>query len=549
MFSKNKDNELIAMSANEKAPSPFVASSSQPEGANQHDGLDDWTVPEYIKKHPFFVDVGSGTMVEALKKLDSKMKEMNLESLISTKKRDMFGRQIDVGFIGVYDHNGTPEVVIEAGKYWNFSLTRRYVGTYSLTSNVDILGLTMAQVGQGEALVVQDPQNRVFIIRNGGFAAYGAQGRFRVLAIVDTLDLGDVNAVKESGTNQILGWKKEVKVKEEGSLISVATFLNVPANNIVIVQKGDHLISLGAGQHVITNPSTTFRGFYSLCERQHTFKTKPAYTIEGVPVILNLNLRYRVQDPLKLTKNYEDPLQAIVNPSQTVVNSVVSRLSYQQFMRARKISGDVPDDQFVPWIEAFKSECLRELSEQAVNYGIIVESFDIMDRELEGALGKDLERQAEKVLQNQVEATQVELRNQIKAEEARGVLQVERVKADAAKTLADTEFYTSTRKADAAYYLAMKEAASKAEASALIAQQEAKNIVCIAEARKQEIEMQGSAWAAVPTGHAQIMQQLLLDVEKRRVLPSSTVWFEGNASGQGVRDGFEVAKGVSLAYK
>lgn len=40
---------------------------------------------------------------------------------------------------------------------------------------------------------------------------------------------------------------------------------------------------LKAGQHVITDPATTFRAFYSLGERQVQIKTQPAYTIEGVP--------------------------------------------------------------------------------------------------------------------------------------------------------------------------------------------------------------------------------------------------------------------------
>ncbi len=40
----------------------------------------------------------------------------------------------------------------------------------------------------------------------------------------------------------------------------------------------------------------------------------------------------------------------------------------------------------------------------------------MIDQELDGALGKDLEKQAEKVLQNQIEASQVQLKNKIKTE-------------------------------------------------------------------------------------------------------------------------------------
>ncbi len=43
----------------------------------------------------------------------------------------------------------------------------------------------------------------------------------------------------------------------------------------------------------------------------------------------------------------------------------------------------------------------------------MVISLEVMDRELAGALGQDLEKQAEKVLRNQVEASQIALQNQI----------------------------------------------------------------------------------------------------------------------------------------
>ena len=79
-----------------------------------------------------------------------------------------------------------------------------------------------------------DPNNRVFIVRNGGFVAYGIQGRFRIVAVVDTLDLGNENAILDrTGSKSILGWKKEVKTRvltDAGYVnITVATFFNVPA--------------------------------------------------------------------------------------------------------------------------------------------------------------------------------------------------------------------------------------------------------------------------------------------------------------------------------
>jgi hypothetical protein len=113
-------------------------------------------------------------------------------------------------------------------------------------------------------MVVQDPQNRVFVIRNGGFVSFGANGRFKILAVVDTLNLG---------ATRVLGYKHDIKAGP--SSVTVATFFNVPANNVVILQQGSKVFGLGGGQHVITNPSTTYRAFYSLGERQHSFRTQP----------------------------------------------------------------------------------------------------------------------------------------------------------------------------------------------------------------------------------------------------------------------------------
>jgi hypothetical protein len=97
------------------------------------------------------------------------------------------------------------------------------------------MGLTFGQVGQSECMVVLDPQNRAFVIRNGGFVAYGESGRFRIVAVVDTLDLGPEAAVRDRSMNTVIGWKKEIKtsVKSENgtTMITVATFFNVPANS------------------------------------------------------------------------------------------------------------------------------------------------------------------------------------------------------------------------------------------------------------------------------------------------------------------------------
>ncbi|KAI9217830.1 hypothetical protein BC828DRAFT_360701, partial [Blastocladiella britannica] len=445
------------------------------------DGTDDWSVPESVRQHPYFVEVEpSGSMVRALRDLDRKLVAAKQHHLISHKSTyTLFGEAVEPGEVGLFSYAGRPVIATKPGRYYNFSPTHEWCGKRSVTAIVDFMGLTYGQVGQGECMVIQSPTNQIFCVRNGGFAAFGAEGRFHIIEVVDTLDLGASCAVIESSTKQIIGWKKEVRARVGGENsvavnATVATFFNVPVSSVLILQQGERLIELPAGQHVITNPKTTFRGFFSLAERQTTFATKPAYTLEGVPVVLHVNLRYRLAEALLLAPHYNDAFAALVNPAQSAVNAVVSRLSYQQFMRAKKaVASDVPDHDVVPWLDTFKQECMRELAQQAAQYGIVVESFEVLDRQLDGSLGRDLEKAAELVLQNQMRATQIDLENHIKIETERGKLRVVEVETSQRKALADAEFYTRSKAADAKYYEQVQVAKAQTESSAMTAAQDA----------------------------------------------------------------------------
>jgi hypothetical protein len=219
--------------------------------------------------------------------------------------------------------------------------------------------------------------------------------------------------------------------------------------------------------------------------------------VETVPVILTICLRYRVYNPIKLTLNYADPLQALINPAQTAVNSVVSRLSYTQFMKAKNTGGDIPDQGNTHWVDEFKSECLRELSDLADIHGIRVLSLEIMDRELAGSLGKELEKRAEEVLQTQIKASQIEIQNKIKTEEQRGILEVEKVHALVIKEKADGLYYQTSRAADASLYATLKKAEGAAAGSALETEQEAKNI-----------NLLGKAYEGITGRHAQVFHNI-----------------------------------------
>lgn len=63
--------------------------------------------------------------------------------------------------------------------------------------------------------------------------------------------------------------------------------LNIPANNCAILQRGDDLELMPAGQHYITNPNVTLRGLFALGENQIEMPTKDmcVYSPMHIPVL------------------------------------------------------------------------------------------------------------------------------------------------------------------------------------------------------------------------------------------------------------------------
>jgi hypothetical protein len=168
---------------------------------------------------------------------------------------------------------------------------------------ISFQGLTVVQVSQNQAAVISDPQNHIFVLKNAGFAAYGIAGSYDVLAIVDQTHLPHL--IKDHVTGQILGRSLEVRMSSNTGPVNAATkdyvvallyvplthffflriradgarrwivfSLDIPANNCAILQSGNDLELLPAGQHCITHPNVTLRGLYTLGENQFEMPTK-----------------------------------------------------------------------------------------------------------------------------------------------------------------------------------------------------------------------------------------------------------------------------------
>jgi hypothetical protein len=116
------------------------------------------------------------------------------------------------------------------------------------------------------------------VIKNGGFAALSLGGAYTILAVVDQTHLN--NVVRDRVTKAILGYTQEIKMTRNTGKgggdkeFVVALFLDIPANNCAILQKGNDLIVIPAGQHYVVDPSITLRGMFTFGENQLEMPTK-----------------------------------------------------------------------------------------------------------------------------------------------------------------------------------------------------------------------------------------------------------------------------------
>lgn len=76
---------------------------------------------------------------------------------------------------------------------------------------IELLGLIVVQVSQNQAAVISDPQNKIFVIKNGGFAALSIDGSYKVLSVVDQTHLP--TEIKDRVTGAILGSSHEVRMR------------------------------------------------------------------------------------------------------------------------------------------------------------------------------------------------------------------------------------------------------------------------------------------------------------------------------------------------
>ncbi|OCH86450.1 band 7 domain-containing protein [Obba rivulosa] len=490
-----------------------------------------------LADRPFFVNIGKDGLIAALQKLDVQLKNDGRTHILSRKRpTDWIGREVTPGQIGLISHGGLPKILTRPGRYPGMPLrnwwARTWHGTKGLSDTViQFHGLTVIQVSQNQAAVVSDPQNHIFVVMNSGFVSYSIEGTFNVLSIVDQTHLP--NKIIDKITGVVLGWTHEVTMKSalgdgHQKEYVVALFLNIPANNCAILQKGNDLELLPAGQHYITNPNVTLRGLYTLGENQLEMPTKDIFTRDQVPVALTIYLKWQLVEPLKLaTHGYNTPYDALRDKTQSILTQIVAHLDYSSMVKQRSLGPDNVDDgtdAFSPFLDALRTRAMDDLQNAALEYGIVLKDLAVIDRQFKGEIALTMDKLTTRALQAQVEAANVDRENSNKIKQEEGALAVARIKAQSQNTKSDAEAYSIV-------------AAAKAEAQRLQieAQAQAAATRLAAEADAEATRIKALADAGVTDAFAREMELRRIDVQRVRAFGNRTVFVptEGVAAQMG----------------
>ncbi|GAA5863575.1 hypothetical protein JCM8547_007289 [Rhodosporidiobolus lusitaniae] len=520
------------------APSPALAKRSF---------LDDTPTLEVLtaSQTPFLHAISdkTGGLIGALERLDAELVAAGRNHLLSRKKAWKYvGRRVvQPGTAGLYTTGAEPRIILKPGRYPGLPFGNSIARTwhtdplvYLSNPVISFGGFSSLQVSGNQAAVVANPANQVFLVKNGGFCALSLNGEYRTLAVVDQVNLKQkvVDPLAANNETRTLGNYEEVFMPTSGKQNYVAaTFLDIPANNVVILQKGDELEMLPAGQHAILVPNITIRGFYSTAESQTELRTKDIYTRDQVPVQLTIFIRYKLFDALTLCREgYENPYAALKDKALSCLTQVVSHLDYTALIRQRNFDATEPmmdegnaNEASQAFLDALRTRALDELHEISQHYGISLIDLAVLDRQFKGETARTLDTLTVRALQAQVEATNIdrENANAVKAQE--GQLEVARVAAKQRQT-----------EADARAYVTIAEARAAAEA-----------VEIAARARANAVKIEAEADANVTDPQARLTQMARIEVSRVRAYGDKTVFVPDTALGGSVVAGHALAAGMA----
>ncbi|KAJ7632403.1 hypothetical protein FB45DRAFT_1146284 [Roridomyces roridus] len=464
------------------------------------------------------------------------------------------GREVTPGQLGLVKW-WFPKLLTRPGRYPSMFQpfpfrnwwARSWEGTCGVTTR---WWLTVVQVSQNQAAVVSDPQNQIFVVKNSGFVAFAIEGTYDVLSIVDQTHLPGM--VMDKLTGVILGWTHEVKMKskvghgQEKEYV-VALFLNIPASNCAILQRADDLQLLPAGQHVITNPSVTLRGLFTLGENQLELPTKDIFTRDQVPVSLTLYLKWQLTEPLKLTTHgYSTPYDALRDKTQSILTQIVSHLDYSSMIKQRTLGPnnlEEANEGSSQFLDSLRTQAMDEMHEAALEYGIVLKDLAVIDRQFKGEIAATMDKLTTRALQAQVEAANVDRENSNRVKQEEGALAVAKIKAKSQNQVADAEAYS-----------VIAAARAQAEKTKIIAEADAEATRMAAAAEAEAVKTRSTIYQEFATDKfAQEMEMRRMEVSKVKAYGSKTVFVPSSEVGgqmsQAMSIGLAAGMGSEMANR
>ncbi|BEI82029.1 hypothetical protein CcaverHIS002_0211890 [Cutaneotrichosporon cavernicola] len=485
-------------------------------------------------KRPFVVPIGTGGVVQALRELNTELVAAGHNSIISDKRpHNYVGREVNPGSFGVYEFASGPKLLLDPGRYPGLPLANwigcDWRGTYDLATNfpplgqgsgglvadenIQRLGLTIVQVSQNQAAVCLDPQMRVFVISDRGFVAMATTGAYKVLGLIDQTHLSE--SVVDRYSKHVLGHTQSVRLPNK---YVAATFLDIPANHAVVLQRGDEMFQLGAGQHFVTTPGVSLRGFFTMGEVQIELECDNVYTRDQVPVWLRLYLRYQLQQPLQLAQHgYPTPFDALQDKARSILTQIVAHLDYSTMARTRNAAPELQDggddDVGAVFVSAVRTQAIDELKVVASEYGIRLEDLAIIDRKFKGEIAAKLDSLTTRALEAQVESANLDRENANRALKQQGEARVLQLQNAMKRATVETDNMNAIARARA-----------KAESLTIEAEAEATAIKLRAEAQAEATRIQARVDADIRDEFARNLAQGRLEVERTKAYGNGTVF-------------------------
>ncbi|KAH8917629.1 band 7 domain-containing protein [Atractiella rhizophila] len=496
-------------------------------------------------KRPYCVPIGKGGVKEALVRLDEELVQAGNPGILSKKKPISWtGREVNPGTFGLYEYGSQPQILLEPGRYPGMPISNwfacTYYGTFALNQNfppthnkldkIARLGLTIVQVSQNQAAVCMDPQNQVFVVADGGFVAMATSGAYKVLGLVDQTHLD--TPVLDHYSRQVLGHMQVVK----NLSYVAATFLDIPANNVAVLQRKDELFELAAGQHYLTTASVTIRGFYTKGEVQQELECDNIYTRDQVPVWLRMYLRYELLRPLELARHgYKTPFDSLQDKTRSILTQILAHLDYSMMAKSRNAAPELladgtaadEEDPSSVFVSAVRREATDELKVVAAEYGIKLEDLAIIDRKFKGEIAAKMNSLTTRALEAQVESANLDRENANRRRKQEGDARVLELQNAMKRATAETE---------AANTLAA--ARARAEALTIQAEAEGRAIRLRADAEAEAVRIRGEADKEVTSLYAQDIAKRRVEVERTKAFGNRTVFAPLEAMSNGGVGGF-----------